>query len=97
MSDVPRPDLSRILPVPRLRQLASPALPFADAPHAPASAELDYLVDVRHREKGDADAAGFGIAQARAVAARIGAKLRGAGAHALDPSRVERLLAPFVR
>jgi hypothetical protein len=88
-----RPDLSKILPVPWVRQLASTALPFAEAPSAPAAHEHDYLVDVRRRDANDPDAAGFGITQARAVAARLRFVLAAAPhAHHLDAVRTQRVL-----
>jgi hypothetical protein len=72
-----RPDLGRILPVPALRARPPAAAQLERALVLDAShAAEDFLVDVHHRDERDADAPGFGIAQALAVAGRVAAWLQ---------------------
>lgn len=80
-----RPDLGRILPLPALRRLAG-AVDGAGANGAPLLEQSlvlaasrraeDFLIDVRRSDEHDADAPGFGIAQALAVAERVASWFR---------------------
>lgn len=96
------PDLSRILPKPWVHRLASAEPPFRAAMTATQPAREDFLVDVRPPPAGDdANAPGFGLAQATAVAARVQRVLRDAPArpslHRLDGERSAGLLANVER
>jgi hypothetical protein len=80
-----RPDLGRILPLPALRRHGgadggagangAPLLEQSLVLAASRPAE-DFLIDVRRPDDHDADAPGFGIAQALAVAERVAAWFR---------------------
>ena len=101
MDEALRPDLSRILQRPWLRQLAE-ASPLATArPGAPASpdAASDFLVDVTTSRALHPDDVGFGLAQAQAVATRLATRLQHARAaaarlHELDPGSLATRLGP---
>lgn len=98
MESYPRPDLGRILPQPAVARVRTNEAMVGQvlglAARRPAE---DFLLDVTPRADGDADAPGFGITQATAVAARIAARLAVPDAtdrdvHRLDPVRVHGLL-----
>lgn len=88
-----RPDLSRILPRPWLRQLAERAPAFAPGRAMP-EAERSFLVDVDRRHAPAADEPGFDLHTAQTVALRVEAALRrgvGRALHSFDAARVQRL------
>jgi hypothetical protein len=93
-----RPDLSRILPRPWLRQLAGRTPAFAPVLAVPEAArDDDFLVDVDRTKAPAAGEPGFDLHTAQTVAQRVEAALRrGEGAravHCFDADRVQHLFA----
>ena len=92
-----RPDLSRILPRPWVRQLAAHSPAPAPVLAVPEAARGDdFLVDVERRNAPTAGEPGFDLHTARTVAQRVEAALRrGAGRalHWFEAERVQRLWA----
>jgi hypothetical protein len=77
MSDHPRPDLTRILPRPWLRTLATRNPPVGDGLRTPTAAGgSGFVLDIEHKPAPAPDHAGFGLHQAKAVAARVRDRLR---------------------
>jgi hypothetical protein len=93
-----RPDLGKILPKPWVRRLAGDDPPLARTHvSSAAAAREDFLVEVTRRHEPEADDAGFGLAQAQSIAARLASLWRtrerdDAVLHRPEPLRVQKAL-----
>jgi hypothetical protein len=84
METRPRPDLARLLPTPLLHRPNAPLPGHLDTPGD--AHRTDFLLEVARTAAPDPDAAGFGLAQALTIAARIAHTLRHDGA--AEPHRL---------